>query len=187
MGIPQIGESAAREIARLHRRLSEVFESEILQDLADLPNYTELSVSKRKKENHPRLAPYHIDPELGPAAAEHLLRFVQSSGGQHVIAKLRELGIDPESDNYDPERSSLNNADSPIAGKTFVITGTLSQPRSTFKKIIEAQGGKVSGSVSKKTDYLLAGEKAGSKRTKAESLGVMILDEKAFYDLTEEE
>jgi len=180
MGIPQIGESAAREMARLHRKLSDVFESEILQDLADLPNYTELSVSKRKKENHPRLAPYLIESELGPSAAEHLVFFVKSEGGQHVIAKLLELGIDPKSDNYDPEKSALNNTDSAIAGKTFVITGTLSQPRPAFKKIIEANGGKVSGSISQKTDYLLAGEKAGSKRAKAESLGVTILDEPTF-------
>jgi len=59
----------------------------------------------------------------------------------------------------------------------------LSQPRSAFKKMIEASGGKVSGSVSKKTDYLLAGEKAGSKRDKAESLGVTILDEVDFNEL----
>ena len=183
MGIPQIGESAAREIARLHKKLSDVFESPILQDLADLPNYTELSASKRKKENHPRLAPYQIESELGPSAAEHLIRFFKSEGGQRVIAKLRELGIDPESDNYDPEKTAFQNANSSVAGKTFVITGTLSQPRSAFKKMIEASGGKVSGSVSKKTDYLLAGEKAGSKRDKAESLGVTILDETAFNEL----
>jgi len=180
MGIPQIGESAAREIARLHEKLSDVFESEILQDLADLPNYTALSVSKRKKENHPRLAPYQIESELGPSAAEKWVRFVKSQGGQLVISKLRELGIDPVSDNFDPKKSALQNADSPVAGKTFVITGTLSQPRPAFKKIIESLGGKVSGSISKKTDYLLAGEKAGSKRDKAEKLGVAILDEAAF-------
>jgi len=183
MGIPQVGESAAREIARLHQNLSDVFESEILQDLADLPNFTELSVSKRKKENHPRLADYQIESELGPAAAKHLMNFFQSDGGQHVIAKLESLGIDPPSDNYDPKKSSRQNSNSPIAGKTFVITGTLSQPRPEFKKQIEAHGGKVSSSISQKTDYLLAGEKSGSKRTKAETLGVSILDEDAFHNM----
>jgi len=181
MGIPQVGESASREIARLHKTLDEVFQSTILQDLADLPNFTELSVSKRKKENHPRLAIYQIESELGPSAAEHLVDFLKSEGGQHVIAKLNELRINPQSDNYNPEKSAQQNSDSPIAGKTLVITGTLSKPRSELKKTIEAQGGKVSGSISKKTDYLLAGEKSGSKRTKAESLGVTILDEPAFH------
>lgn len=183
MGIPQVGESASREISRLHQTLHDIFESEILQDLANLPNYIELSVSKRKKENHPRLAPYQIESELGPSAAEHLVNFLISEGGQHVIEKLKTLDINPQSNNYDPEKSAHQHSDSPVAGKTFVITGTLSKPRPAFKKQIEALGGKVLGSISKKTDYLLAGEKAGSKQTKAESLGVKILNEETFLDL----
>lgn len=180
MGIPQIGESAAREIARLHQDLPTVASSTILQDLADLPNFEELSISKRKKENHPRLAQYQIESELGPVAAQHMVTFFQSDAGKHVLDKLTSLDIIPQSDNYDPEKSASQDSNSAIAGKTFVITGTLSKPRPEFKKIIESRGGKVSGSVSSKTDYLLAGEKAGSKRTKAESLGVTILDEPTF-------
>ncbi|MBT8043900.1 MAG: NAD-dependent DNA ligase LigA [Verrucomicrobiae bacterium] len=183
MGIPQIGESAAREIARLHHNLEEVATSSILQDLADLPDFEELSASKRKKENHPRLAKYQIESELGPVAAQHIVAFFQSEAGQVVLQKLSVLGIDPQSDNYDPEKSAVRESDSPIAHKTFVITGTLSKPRPEFKKLIEAAGGKVSGSISGKTDYLLAGEKAGSKRTKAETLGVTVLDEAAFEQL----
>lgn len=180
MGIPQIGESAAKEIARLHRDLLAVSQSEILHDLAELPNFTELSVSKRKKENHPRLAQYQIESELGPVAAQHIVAFFNSDAGKHVLEKLGALGINPTSDNFDPEKSAAQNTDSAIAGKTFVITGTLSKPRPEFKKTIESAGGKVTGSVSKNTDYLLAGEKAGSKLTKAESLGVTVLDEAAF-------
>ncbi len=181
MGIPQIGESAAREMARLHKDLQEVAHSPILKDLAELPDFEELSVSKRKKENHPRLAAYDIAPELGPAAAQHSVKFFQSDAGQSVLEKLAAHEINPKSINYDPFKSKKQ--DSPVAGKTFVITGTLSKPRPEFKKMIESLGGKVSGSVSGKTDYLLAGEKAGSKRTKAESLDVTILDEAAFEDL----
>ncbi len=180
MGISQIGESASREIARLHKNLTEVSVSPILQDLADLPNFEELSISKRKKENHPRLANFQIESELGPVAAQHIVAFFKSAAGHRVLEKFSTLGIDPQSDNYDPEKSASQNSDSPIAGKTFVITGTLSKPRPEFKKLIEAAGGKVSGSISSKTDFLLAGEKAGSKRAKAESLGVTILDEEAF-------
>ena len=183
MGIPHIGESASREISRLHQTLPDAASSSILQDLADLPNFEELSVSKRKKENHPRLAAYMIESELGPVAAQNITGFFQSEGGQKVLEKFQELEIKPLSDNYDPEKSSLKDSTSNIAGKTFVITGTLSQPRPAFKKIIEAQGGKVSGSISSKTDYLLAGEKAGSKRTKAEELNVTILDEDSLQKL----
>lgn len=184
MGIPQIGESAAREIARLHRNLGEVASSSILKDLAELPDFEELTVSKRKKENHPRLAQYQIESELGPVAAQHIVTFFNSLAGQHVLEKLEALGINPDSDNYDPKKSTAQSLDSPIAGKTFVITGTLTRPRPEFKQLIEAAGGKVSGSISKNTDFLLAGEKAGSKRSKAESLGVTILNEDDLIAMT---
>ena len=70
-----------------------------------------------------------------------------------------------------------------LAGKTFVITGTLSRPREEFKQRIESLGGKVAGSVSARTDYLLAGGDAGSKLAKARSLGLAVLDEAAFEEL----
>ncbi|MCP4422163.1 MAG: NAD-dependent DNA ligase LigA, partial [Chloroflexi bacterium] len=70
------------------------------------------------------------------------------------------------------------------AGKTFVITGTLpTLSRSEAKAIIEANGGKVTGSVSKKTNYLLAGEKAGSKLSKANNLGIQVIDEATFMTM----
>ena len=71
----------------------------------------------------------------------------------------------------------------PLAGKSFVITGTLSMDRDEMKAFIEGKGGKVSGSVSGKTDYLLAGEGGGSKRDKAEKLGVEVIDEEALKSM----
>lgn len=71
----------------------------------------------------------------------------------------------------------------PFKGLVFVITGTLSHPRERFVELIEAAGGKVSNSVSRKTDYLLCGEDAGSKRSKAEVLGVKIIDKEGLSDL----
>ena len=185
MGIPNIGESASREIARLHKNLFDVSQSEILQNLANLPNYEALSVSKRKKENHPHLAKFQITSGLGIIAAQKIIHFFSSSAGMHVLEQLSKLNIEPESDNYDPEKSQNNSKDSQIAGKTFVITGTLTKPRPEFKKLVEQVGGKVSGSISSKTDYLLAGEKAGSKKTKAENLNVKILDEESFNSMLE--
>ena len=70
-----------------------------------------------------------------------------------------------------------------FAGKTFVVTGTLSMDRDAMKELIESKGGKVTGSVSAKTHYVLAGEGGGSKRDKAEKLGVTILDEAAILAL----
>jgi DNA ligase (NAD+) len=76
-------------------------------------------------------------------------------------------------------------SDSAIAGMTWVITGTLSQPRDEIAEMIIERGGKVSGSVSKKTNYLLAGQEAGSKLEKARKLGVKIIDEREFRRLIE--
>ncbi len=176
MGISQIGESAARELSRLHEKLSDLPESEIVADLSDLPDFSELSKSKRKKENHPRLKQYQIDDNLGPVAAQHLLTFFRSKAGKTVLAKLRELGIDPKSDNFAPNPATTTK-ELRFTGKTFVITGTLSAPRQEFKELIEGNGGKVSGSISSKTNFLLSGEGGGSKRTKAESLGIPVIDE----------
>ncbi len=182
MGIPQIGESAAKELSRLHQNLTDLPESKIIADLADLPDFEELSKSKRKKENHPHLAQYQIDDNLGPVAAQNLRSFFSSETGQNVLLKLSELQINPTSDNFAPLPPS-DTSNLPLSGKTFVITGTLSAPRPEFKKIIESQGGKVSGSLSAKTDYLLAGEKAGSKLAKAESLSVEILNEEGLQKM----
>lgn len=176
MGISQIGESAARELSRLHEKLSDLPESEIVADLSDLPDFSELSKSKRKKENHPRLKQYQIDDNLGPVAAQHLLTFFRSKAGKTVLAKLRELGIDPKSDNFAPNPATTTK-ELRFTGKTFVITGTLSAPRQEFKELIEGNGGKVSGSISSKTNFLLSGEGGGSKRTKAEALGIPVIDE----------
>lgn len=182
MGISQIGESAALELSRLHEKLSDLPESQIVADLADLPDFAELSKSKRKKENHPRLQQYKIDDNLGPVAAQHLRTFFRSEAGQTVLEKLRELGINPKSDNFAPDPTASTEG-LQFTGKTFVITGTLSAPRQEFKKLIEKNGGKVSGAISSKTDFLLSGEGGGSKQTKAESLGVPVINEIALNEM----
>jgi DNA ligase (NAD+) len=95
-----------------------------------------------------------------------------------VIEQLRAAGV-----NW-PEGEPSAVANSPIAGKTFVLTGTLpTLTRDEAKDMIEALGGKVAGSVSKKTDYVVAGAEAGSKLDKAQALGVSILDERQFREL----
>ena len=89
---------------------------------------------------------------------------------------MRELGIKPQN-----EKINIARPEGPFAGKTFVLTGTLpTLTREAATAKIEAAGGKVTGSVSKKTDFVLAGEEAGSKLTKAQELGVKILDEAEF-------
>jgi DNA ligase (NAD+) len=125
--------------------------------------------------------------DVGPAVAETIITFFKSEAGHHVIARLTELGIDPVSDNYLPIAAEADLSTLPLAGKTFVITGTLSLDRDSMKELIESKGGKVSGSISAKTSYVLAGEGGGSKRDKAEKLGVQILDENDLQKLLGEE
>ncbi|MBN8460492.1 MAG: NAD-dependent DNA ligase LigA [Verrucomicrobia bacterium] len=170
MGIRQVGESAAKELARLHRDLSEVASSPLL---AELLRDTR-SDAKRKNET---LAPYAISGDVGPAVAEAITGFFQGVAGRDVLDCLNALGILPVSDNYLPVASTADPAEKPLAGKTFVITGTLSIDRDDMKALIESKGGKVSGSVSAKTHYLLCGEGGGSKRDKAEALKVPIIGE----------
>jgi DNA ligase (NAD+) len=178
MGIRQLGESAAKELTRLHRTLGEIPDSEILAELLRDTRAT------AKKQNE-FLAKFSITGDVGPAVAETITEFFKSEAGRHVIARMTELGIDPVSDNYLPIAAEADLSALPLAGKTFVITGTLSIDRDAMKELIESKGGKVSGSVSAKTHYVLAGEGGGSKRDKAEKLGVPILDEAALQALIE--
>lgn len=171
MGIRQLGESAAKELSRLHPCLTGLPASEILIEL-----HTDTRADVKKK--NPKLELYSITGDVGPAVAESTLTFFRSEAGQRTLQRFAELGINPTSDNYAPKPAEAPRL--PFTGKTFVITGTLSQDRDFFKTLIEKNGGKVSGSVSKNTDYLLAGEAAGSKLDKARQLGVAVLDEPAF-------
>jgi DNA ligase (NAD+) len=117
---------------------------------------------------------------IGPIMAEHIVAFFQQPHNLEVIQKLLDAGI------Y-WDRVEAPAADVQIlAGKSFVITGTLSRPRSEIKDELISMGAKVVGSVSKKTDYLLAGSEAGSKLAKAEKLGVTIIDEDGLNDLIQQ-
>ena len=177
IGIREVGESAARELARLHRNFGELAHSPILAELRAVPK-------GKRKEDHPVLAPYQIAQEVGQVAAGEVIDFFASESGQVFLARLAELGIDPQSDNYAPQPAVVPaGAGAPLAGTTWVITGTLSQPRETFADRIRAAGGKVSGSVSAKTSCLLAGTEAGSKLDKARQLKVKVLDEAGFEAL----
>jgi DNA ligase (NAD+) len=117
-------------------------------------------------------------PDVGPVVAASVHRFFQQKHNREVIAKLRERGV------RWPAFESPAAADSPFLGKTWVLTGTLaSMTREEAQERILALGGKLSGSVSKKTGYVIAGEDAGSKLRKAQGLGVTVLTEQQFLEL----
>jgi DNA ligase (NAD+) len=113
---------------------------------------------------------------VGGIMATSLTEWFANPDHQHLLKRLHDHGVKLK-------QKKINTLPQIFEGKTFVVTGTLSIPRDDAKKLIKARGGKVSGSVSKKTNYVLAGESAGSKLEKAEKLGVEIVDEKAFRAL----
>ena len=117
---------------------------------------------------------------IGPEISASLGQWLRTPANQQLLQDLRSVGLSLEASASEQEAASQAGADADgvLQGKTVVLTGTLPNlSRSEAKALIEAAGGKVSGSVSKKTDYLVAGEAAGSKLTKAESLGVTVLSE----------
>lgn len=120
--------------------------------------------------------------EIGPIIAESVYNFFHSDFGIKLIKELKELGLNMGS----PVKKTKQPAGI-LDGKTVVVTGTLSQfTRDEAKELIQKHGGKASGSVSSKTDYLLAGEKAGSKLAKAEELNVPVLSEDEFLQMLNE-
>ncbi len=110
--------------------------------------------------------------DVGPIVAESILQFLSEGHNRDVIASMQQLGV------HWPETAGKQSAAGVLLGKTLVLTGTLPNlSRDAAQALIEAAGGKVSGSVSKKTDYVVAGRDAGSKLEKAQSLNVVIMDE----------
>jgi DNA ligase (NAD+) len=118
--------------------------------------------------------------DVGPIVAQSIVQFFAEPHNLDVVRKLQSAGV------HWPESAGMQQSAGILAGKTLVLTGTLpSLTRDAAKEMIEAAGGKVAGSVSKKTDYVVAGEEAGSKLAKAQELGVAVLDEAGLLALLE--
>lgn len=152
LGIRQVGEVAAEEIAGRMRTLDNLYNA-TFEDFVAIK-------------------------DIGDITATALVEFFASPDTRELLDRLSSLGVSTEAKGE--ERGNL------FEGLTFVLTGTLpTMTRDEASEIIKKNGGKVSGSVSKKTSYVLAGEEAGSKLTKAKDLGVKIIDESAFLDMLE--
>ena len=192
LAIPDVGKTTATDLARFHETIEDVANSKLLRDvLAYHDRKSDKSGSRGTKEIAARLiksgfaepSKSKIDKhrgivtEVGPVVAKSVLDFFGSAAGKKILQRMKQLRIHPKSEKV----SAKKMAELPLAGKSFVLTGTLpSMTREEATEKIEALGGHVSGSVSTKTDYLLAGTDAGSKLEKAKELGVRIIDEAAF-------
>jgi DNA ligase (NAD+) len=115
-------------------------------------------------------------PDVGPIVAGHVYAFFQEPHNLEVLDRLRAAGL-----RWQPLEAP--GGEQPLAGETWVLTGTLGMPRARAKGLLESLGARVSGSVSAKTTVVLAGAEAGSKLRKAEKLGVRVIDEEAFLAL----
>jgi DNA ligase (NAD+) len=120
-------------------------------------------------------------PDVGPVVAQSIVAFFAEPHNIEVVKALRAHGVQWAEHEVQAVRES------PLGGKTFVLTGTLSgMTRDEAKEKLEALGAKVAGSVSRKTDYVVAGAEAGSKLDKARELNVAVLDEQQFVQLLKE-
>jgi DNA ligase (NAD+) len=152
LGIRNVGEATAKDLARHFGDIDALIQANIEQLLAV--------------------------PDVGPIVAQSIVDFFAEAHNVEVIEQLRAAGVTW------PAIEKLSSADAKLAGKTFVLTGTLpTLSRDEAKAKLEAAGAKVAGSVSKKTDYVVAGTDAGSKLVKAQELGIAVLDEAQMLEL----
>jgi DNA ligase (NAD+) len=207
LAIPDVGKTTAAELARFHATIEDVAKSALLQAVVDYEKKRNEAKKLRRKDPER----YHalqndlakitdrltkagfakpskakgvkgggIVTEVGPVVAKSVLKFFESNAGKTILRRMADLGIHPTSEKI----SAKKTAELPLAGKTFVLTGTLpSLTREEATEKIEALGGHVSGSVSRKTDYVLAGTEPGSKFDKAKQFGIRILDEGEFQEI----
>jgi DNA ligase (NAD+) len=204
LAISEVGKTTAAQLAAFHRTIEDVVQSPLLRDVRDYHQKLE-EARKIRRENPTRYEKlkeqieeitnrliasgfaekskaksekeFGIVTEVGPVVAASVLDFFASDAGKKTVRRMKQVGIHPKSEKLSREKA----AKLPLSGKTFVLTGTLpGMTREEASEKIEALGGHVSSSVSKKTDYVLAGDEAGSKLAKAKELGVPILDETAF-------
>lgn len=149
LGIRDVGEVLAKQLAKSFSTLEEI----------QAVKYSQLIELK----------------DVGDIIAQHLIQFWKQETNLEIISSLFTLGLEIENDLYASKQ--IVNQHHPLYQKVVVITGTLTRPRDELKNLLEECGAKVTGSVSKKTDYLIAGENAGSKLDKASTLGIKVLSE----------
>jgi DNA ligase (NAD+) len=189
LAIPDVGRTTATQLAHFHETIEDVANSPLLKEvlqyhqkreekedakeIADRLIQTGFAKPSKSKAEKSR----GITTEVGPVVAQSVLDFFASAAGKKTLRRIKELGIHPNAEKVSGKKA----AELPLAGKTFVLTGTMpSMTREEATEKIEALGGHVTGSVSKKTDYVLAGAEPGSKFDKAKELGVRIIDEPEF-------
>jgi DNA ligase (NAD+) len=174
LGIPEVGEATAAALAGYFGTLEALQQAAVEYATALAQDDDETTAARARRLREQALQQV---TDVGPEVAERIATFFSEPHNLTVIARLRAAGAQwPE--------VTVEHGARPLAGQTFVLTGTLETlSRDQAKERLQALGAKVAGSVSKKTDYVVAGAEAGSKLTKAQELGVPVLDEAALLDI----
>lgn len=160
LGIRHVGAGAARHIAQHVRTVDNLVQMALNEDFAALQAIT----------------------DIGPTIAHAIVDYFREEANRELVQRLEKLGVQTT------QQQQTTTADSPLQGKNVVVTGTLAaMTRKEAEEAIQRAGGNVRSSVSSQTDFVVAGERAGSKRTRAEQLGIPILNEQQFQELLEGE
>ena len=176
LGIYHVGEEVAKILARHFGSLGRLLDADWDELMAEKERVQKENTRRRNKDET-LLAP--VLPGVGPEIIQSIANFLRQPHNREVIEQLRASGAVNEAETLPPAAPGGN-----LAGKTFVLTGTLpGLSRDEAKAMIQNQGGKVSGSVSTKTDYVVAGAEPGSKLAGAEQLGIKVLDEAGLLQL----
>ena len=181
LGIPGVGEEVARILAKHFAELDALLRADWAA-IAEKKKHIQKENAARKRRGEAPLPP--VLEGIGPELMESLKKFFSQEHNREVIAQLTS-GRDAVQ--VQAERPSHAATNQGLSGKTFVLTGTLQDmTRDKATELIESRGGKVIGSVSRQTDYVVAGAEAGSKLEKAHELGVAVLDETGLRKMLEE-
>ncbi len=176
MGIRHVGSTTARQLARAFPSVDALLAAELWQLMPMAVNRMS-QIRRQELTGSTEPIEHAVETGLGEGTAEVVHAYLHSAAAQQAFADLAAAGVDLSSKDY-AEPGEAASAGSPLAGKRVVLTGTMeSADRTALTERLEALGAKVSGSVSKNTDLLIAGAKAGSKLAKAQSLGVEVWDE----------
>ena len=181
LGIPGVGEEVAKILAKHFGRLDRLLEAD-WGDIAEKKKRIQKENAARKRRGEASLP--SVLEGIGPELMDSLKKFLSQGHNREVIA---QLTAGPHGVQVRAEKSLPAGAGRSFSGKTFVLTGTLpSMTREEAKELIGSHGGKVAGSVSKQTDYVVAGDEAGSKLEKARELGIAVVDEAGLRKMSEE-
>ena len=182
LGIPEVGMETARALSERFRTLDALLALGVEPRAGTHAGTQEAtlwdSTELRPEKSADAFAELCAIDGVGEEVAGSFLAFMREPRNREALAAMRRYGVEPRAM---AERTTTEVEG--VSGKTFVLTGSMSRPRPEWQAVIEAAGGKVVGSVSKNTDYLVAGDKAGSKLAKATALEVDVLDEAALRAL----